>query len=1464
MRKNRLLFLLLIFLSNLQAVILSTDTFSNTTDSWTGGSLSSNTYLITRDGTGSKTYNFGSSYANKTVTINFNIVIEGGWETSGSSTDYLNVTTNGTTITNKYSDGSYTFQTITSVLDSAGRLTISVNPNTTSNTENVRIDNIQVSTISPSFSIADVTFNEGNSGIYSKNISVILSDTNGSILTVQYTTSNGTATAGSDYNATSGTLTFSGSTTTQNIPIQINGDTTTEIDETFSITLSNPTNGATISDNSATIKIVNDDGQSIHSGERNFLLRNPILSRNIRGNLKVIGNTVLCYKQNGQCVDTNSANNQVSLNFIDTNTITHTYNNSSQAQIANVPATAKVLWAGFYTQGHLGRNYSETTSALTGTPAYLTTPNGTSIAVAPQIIDVYEYTSDNYTYSTFSEIPSLVGMTGSQINGYFTGANIKAREGDDGGSLGYFGAWTLVVIYQDDTESLKNISVFDGYKRVSNDIGYENVDIPVSGFLTPTSGNVNSTLSVFIGEGDKNIAGDSIWLNNIQIPNADNDNAFNSTINGFIPNPNPVNFQGIDIHSYDVGVDGNTSHAQVIGNGATSATIRLHTEQYTDNSSDTYFPSMVAFTTELYEPRVCYVENYYDADGNATLTSANIGDTIMIKTWIANMKKDASDGNLETAQKVEITMEHDDTNLAYQTGTTKIQNIGESVYSTKTDATDSDIAKFTSDTNTSVWHIGTGATSTDGGNLTPNVTNDATNKVYISFKTKLLGSGDINISNVYKVSYENSNMGLRIGDESPVNIGVCKDFNTSIQIVQPPLGVFNVTNQNANVASGDPTDGLDIKNALWSQVSGKAFNVKIVALDSDKITPKNFTGNVILDLVNSTNITDEQSTCTNAPLLQQYKNPAPKTNLFNSESTKLFNLQYDKADQNTRFRVKFYDFSAIYALEGEPCKVSNTSANINGVPQCFNDMNKVQKYFPLCATPTTNVCVSSQQGGDDDWRCYECITGYNSPVCSRDNFSIRPATFNMGLNASKLIGGKQYTLDINATLLGSDTNVSGYNQSITNTSDKNSTNELVLSASCTTLGINRQLLTNQTTFTEGRSQTTHYAYNNVGNVLLTFNDNLWTQIDRSAYNTKTFSDCIENSSTNTANANGQVGCMVSGNKQFYFFPSKFTNTLTLQNFNNGNFTYLSNDGNMSSQLLFSPTAVIDDNITTATNYTAGCFARDIDYTVSLTNNPSIWQNGTPDAISRIRYFEDGNTSNFENNTTVGTATFSSTEGNFTSGTASNLTMLFNFSRAINKADEPFKIAKNDFNITQVIDDNGTIGSDFNRAIDQNTTFYYGRVYSTDYRGASPITTIRYEIYCKDCNKTNMAINGTQSPTSISWYQNPLHVNTDGNVTVFSSVGTTLINNANTTTSGVIASGIENNTLSLANGTNAPYTDRIQMTPSSWLLYNAFNANATSNNFNVEFIQSGNWAGQGTLGQTVDVNTSTRTNRRMEW
>ena len=66
------------------------------------------------------------------------------------------------------------------------------------------------------------------------------------VVTVDYATSDGTALAGSDYTATSGTLTFQDGERFKDISIPILRDSVVEGGERFFVTLSNPTSGAVI------------------------------------------------------------------------------------------------------------------------------------------------------------------------------------------------------------------------------------------------------------------------------------------------------------------------------------------------------------------------------------------------------------------------------------------------------------------------------------------------------------------------------------------------------------------------------------------------------------------------------------------------------------------------------------------------------------------------------------------------------------------------------------------------------------------------------------------------------------------------------------------------------------------------------------------------------------------------------------------------------------------------------------------------------------------------------------------------------------------------------------------------------------------------------------------------------------------------------------------------------------------
>ncbi|MEG2268391.1 MAG: Calx-beta domain-containing protein, partial [Acinetobacter sp.] len=87
---------------------------------------------------------------------------------------------------------------------------------------------------------------------------VTLSPSSTSTVTVNFATANGTATSGTDYTSTSGTLTFAPGVTTQTITVPILNDHTIESNENYTISLNTPTN-ATIGTGSVTTTIIDDD-----------------------------------------------------------------------------------------------------------------------------------------------------------------------------------------------------------------------------------------------------------------------------------------------------------------------------------------------------------------------------------------------------------------------------------------------------------------------------------------------------------------------------------------------------------------------------------------------------------------------------------------------------------------------------------------------------------------------------------------------------------------------------------------------------------------------------------------------------------------------------------------------------------------------------------------------------------------------------------------------------------------------------------------------------------------------------------------------------------------------------------------------------------------------------------------------------------------------------------------------------
>ena len=115
--------------------------------------------------------------------------------------------------------------------------------------------------LAPSISIADASIAEGDSatGSLSLVFPLTLSAAINADVSIEFETSNGSAIDGEDYVATNGSITISAGDTNGEIVVEQIGETCFESDETFTITLSNPSQNATISKGTATGTIINND-----------------------------------------------------------------------------------------------------------------------------------------------------------------------------------------------------------------------------------------------------------------------------------------------------------------------------------------------------------------------------------------------------------------------------------------------------------------------------------------------------------------------------------------------------------------------------------------------------------------------------------------------------------------------------------------------------------------------------------------------------------------------------------------------------------------------------------------------------------------------------------------------------------------------------------------------------------------------------------------------------------------------------------------------------------------------------------------------------------------------------------------------------------------------------------------------------------------------------------------------------
>ena len=380
---------------------------------------------------------------------------------------------------------------------------------------------------------------------------------------------------------------------------------------------------------------------------------------------------------------------------------------SSSDQL-NLPNCSEITWAGLY----WGADCS------TGDENFATRNQVKLKVNSGSYIDLTsDYLKDNTagykSYHCFKDITSIMKANG--LTDKYTIANVAT----DINGKNLFGGWTIVVVYKNTLQHMRNLTVFDGLANVS--LGHTPVDIPISGFQTPLTGPVNFELGLVVYDGDRSYTGDQLMFKGgtsfVNISDAIHplNDVFNSTIssNGILTTtriPCYKNNLGYDANVYFP----NNSSKNYIGNNAISGVIRQTT------GFETYLTQVVTSAIDVYEPdlrtsvrvkNITHPSNQKALPGDVleyTVTGLNIGSDQSINTFITDTLY---------------------SNLNYVPNSLKVLN-GPNA-GTKSDAAGDDQGEYNATTKVIKVRIGSGATNITGGVVTNSSTGaDSTQIVF--------------------------------------------------------------------------------------------------------------------------------------------------------------------------------------------------------------------------------------------------------------------------------------------------------------------------------------------------------------------------------------------------------------------------------------------------------------------------------------------------------------------------------------------------------------------------------------------------------------------------------------------------------------------------------------------------------------------------------------------------------------
>ena len=174
--------------------------------------------------------------------------------------------------------------------------------------------------------------------------------------------------------------------------------------------------------------------------------------------------------------------------------------------------------------------------------------------------------------------------------------------------------------------------------------------------------------------------------------------------------------------------------------------------------------------------------------------------------------------------------------------------------------------------------------------------------------------------------------------------------------------------------------------------------------------------------------------------------------------------------------------------------------------------------------------------------------------------------------------------------------------------------------------------------------------------------------------------------------------------------------------------------------------------------------------------------------------------------------------------------------------------------------------------DNNITYLYGRTHAPTYRfkGDTGDAFIYYESFCNGTDKTTTTCGktllpngaGSKSSDDPRWFNNTSHA-----VAIYGDVGTvSQKGTADTVSVGTLVDALGQTTAPLTYDETKgyPYKTTMENNASRWLIYNKYDSTDQTNEFDVGFVNIGDWTGKKDQSVTSKKKSSAITNRRSMW